>query len=1095
MPRSSAWVLGAVLGISSILGQQISSPTEPDPFAGNYIIGNSAEVFAVWALPFGDPAPVQKVYDVEGFGLENVPDEILTTARHVSDAAHSSGGRRGMDAAAGDFNGDGFDDLIAAWEGEENSIVIMVPELVSGALDWTNAIHVTLTNVLAEGVCGSWAKFRLLPGNLDEDPDTELVLAYWAADRSLRICGYDTGGTLVPAETASLADEILDENEVGCSSARFDIALGDVDADGRAELILAGVERDPDTFVGWNIFVTVYDYRPGGDGISAAWTQTGRATTTWTDLNNSDYDVVRLAVVAGNFDEDTEHEAMLSFQIASSDKTTLFYLQTFEILTPSPDTLPWEITLQAGDEPDVPGRVLQGSTLGNQGWPLSLERGDLDNDGRDEVMVATRGEISAYAVDEMFLMPDPNGPPVRYLVPRKLGQSGYSSDASEDTHRVIALVDLDAEADLTAGSEPWRQELVVLENQMIDDDGDLMSLLNLRFIEVIPDVSGVQFRHLVSLSEEYSDMLAPRPAALAAADLDHSAVRLGPPAYSRRTDIVHPLVVLNAPPTHFDQLTGSICPDGFCDVNQCFPGANCPGMAVFERSVERTVEFSTELTADWAMSEEVKLGVDLAIEDIPIKAYAKWSTEYGERFSKTQRFTSRFTVEDRQTAQIDDFIYAVVVDYDVWEYPMYAQGQWLGNVLAVVPRVQQRRWFDSKSYSAQTYVPNHEVGNILSYAEIAQPEENDGLATPVRFTTADGRTLSNTGTGLWSLTEEGTEETTSEWALRETIQRPYDEYHGLNLSLGGLGGGTDFESTYSEEEIQTISSTVTDRQGTTVEFGNVDLGLGNVRYTVTPYVYWARNGAFVLDYSVQPEVALTGADVATFWDTHYGVRNPFGPMPDPAFILPWRYDPEKGLTLDEPALRQRTKDILFDPARPKAGQTVRIMARVHNWSLIDVGQPIEVRFYLGNPQDNGILLVDTNGVSSVVATSKTGQNLVARGEGFAEMTWRIPWSVDPAVRIYAVIDESNSIQELHEDNNLGWTVLAVEHPERPVISVARNGADIVVSWNGEGLVLQQAEDLNSSWETSNANILQLGTLHSATLSPSAGQTYFRLLDP
>ena len=85
------------------------------------------------------------------------------------------------------------------------------------------------------------------------------------------------------------------------------------------------------------------------------------------------------------------------------------------------------------------------------------------------------------------------------------------------------------------------------------------------------------------------------------------------------------------------------------------------------------------------------------------------------------------------------------------------------------------------------------------------------------------------------------------------------------------------------------------------------MGLGEVGYSVTPYAYWATNGALNVDYAVKPELAPPGG-TDIWWQAHYGDQ------PDPAFILPWRYDPEKGFGLQEAAKRYQTKDLTFIPA-------------------------------------------------------------------------------------------------------------------------------------------------------------------------------------
>ena len=135
------------------------------------------------------------------------------------------------------------------------------------------------------------------------------------------------------------------------------------------------------------------------------------------------------------------------------------------------------------------------------------------------------------------------------------------------------------------------------------------------------------------------------------------------------------------------------------------------------------------------------------------------------------------------------------------------------------------------------------------------------------------------------------------------------------------------------------------------------MGLGETRYEVTPYAYWASNGALVVDYAADPELSGPGG-VDTWWDSHYGY------LPDPAFILPWRYDPEKGHAVSD-IKRYQTKDLYFIPEDPLAGDTITIYAKVHNFSLLPTPGPVGVRFYTADPENGGELIVSTGNVSEV----------------------------------------------------------------------------------------------------------------------------------
>ncbi|MFC2086039.1 T9SS type A sorting domain-containing protein, partial [Bacteroidota bacterium] len=435
------------------------------------------------------------------------------------------------------------------------------------------------------------------------------------------------------------------------------------------------------------------------------------------------------------------------------------------------------------------------------------------------------------------------------------------------------------------------------------------------------------------------------------------------------------------------------------DLARCF-------QAEYSTETERSVTMETELTTDWSVAATVEGGFE--IPKIEVGVNVSITGRYGEGFRRKGSSTETFTVRQSIQATRDDWIYAMIVNYDIWEYPLFVNGVRTGNIAVVIPKLKTRAWFDSKSWNAFDYIPFHEVGNILSYRSIAKPEDNNALAESIRWNTGDQITLSSSSDVKWQLTSEGQTETEVE--------------NSVNM---GINGSVDFdipfpyipnisvEGDYSTKTVNTRNTKVRDTKGVTVYLGNVDQSIGNTRYNVIPYVYWAKNGALVLDYAVNPELAQPGFE-GTWWQRRYGE------MADPAFILPWRLDREKGADVTE-AQTQQTREILFDPPVPEVGDMVRIKVRVHNWSLLPTTGPVEVQFFVGDPAAGGTPIVDASGKTAVFV-----EQLTERGSGTADILWEIPAGIGFFPRIYAVIDPSNAMEEIHEGNNKGWNVLPVQ---------------------------------------------------------------------
>ncbi|MFN2126874.1 MAG: T9SS type A sorting domain-containing protein, partial [Anaerolineales bacterium] len=93
--------------------------------------------------------------------------------------------------------------------------------------------------------------------------------------------------------------------------------------------------------------------------------------------------------------------------------------------------------------------------------------------------------------------------------------------------------------------------------------------------------------------------------------------------------------------------------------------------------------------------------------------------------------------------------------------------------------------------------------------------------------------------------------------------------------------------------------------------------------------------------------------------------------------------------------------------------------QVHNFSLLPTPGPVDVRFYVGNPDSGGTLIVGEGGISEVY----TGGIIPPGGTKEVELQWRVPSGIGVFPRIYAEIDADNNVTEIHENNNKSWATL------------------------------------------------------------------------
>ncbi|MGH7597759.1 MAG: hypothetical protein ACREOI_15525, partial [bacterium] len=312
---------------------------DKDPLLGNYVLGNSAEFVMLWSenQNSADQQSFQKIYDFVNLNNPAMPDNLQPATRQNQAGAAGIAGNRGMDAISGDFNGDSADDLIAVWEGLNRTIAMIIPQIDKGQLNWSSANATTVAGAqLIDSAPQTGRQMRLVSGHFDNDPSEEFVLAYWAADKTVRLTVYDTNGSLTPQAKGAIADVALPvgDRDMVNRSARFDVATGDLDGDGTDEIIIAAAEPVTSGCTGnlgcWSVYVKIYDYDAGSSQIipqAIPKTQ----TTLFTKTDNSSRWLERVAVATGDFDNDAIDEIAVGFEVAHNGSTHRWYLQTLEV--------------------------------------------------------------------------------------------------------------------------------------------------------------------------------------------------------------------------------------------------------------------------------------------------------------------------------------------------------------------------------------------------------------------------------------------------------------------------------------------------------------------------------------------------------------------------------------------------------------------------------------------------------------------------------------------------------------------------------------------------------------------------------------------
>ncbi|MFQ5582980.1 MAG: T9SS type A sorting domain-containing protein [Calditrichia bacterium] len=813
-------------------------------------------------------------------------------------------------------------------------------------------------------------RIHLAVADFDGDREDEFVLAYLNADETIHLKVYDTDSSRTPQFRTSINDEVMPATPVSLS--RLALSTADFNNDGRAEIVLAF--RDPSGGPGgdWVLSVKIYEVTDGSGNYNLQ--PRGKTAV----HNEPAYNVgpVNMEVVTGDFDLDTNPEIafLCSFFQGqqSGDDTFLYFLNVSEDLT----TISFDIT-------NRDARNLIGP---NEMEPLSMSAGDLNSDGREELIYNIGSNAFVYELDSL-------------LVPYRRGSiGGLGSGHEAYSYNFLTITDFDRDL---------HNEMVVIRNVNFNSRNPTQQFI-IQAYGIDPTLSNFTLK-----AEIRGEELTPgnpgtglgRHYAMIAGDFDGDKIRLGKPKRYFESQLRQPLVILNSPPVHFDMLNGQVH-----DVNICFGGNNCAHTATYSQSTTATGEMSTVITMDWGVDTTLTGEADLYGNSVK----RSMTNSYGEGFSNDRSRRESFRINFSATAVAEDLIFGTVMDYVIWEYPVFSSDTLRGYVTVVEPKTPAKTWYSSESWTGNSYIPNHEPGNIWSYQEYNNLTSNDYLEEAVKLDNNVRFQLSPTSFFTWGVDWSSWSGTSVSRSKSIGTRTGFGWSAGLDIDFFGSVKsvyGEEMNSTYNEEEVSTHTSTIFQEIQIDVQLGTISST--DKRYSVTPYCYWANNGALVIDYAARPELAPPGFP-ETWWQQEYGHA------PDPAFILPFKFHPEKGWPLADDTQRQFSKDIIFIPEKPQAGDTVRIAARVHNFSLLDTPAPLKVRFYLGDPDSGATPLISINGETEVF----TNNFLPARGESVVQFDWQLPANIPNFPRIYALIDPDDEIPaEVHNFNNKAFNVL------------------------------------------------------------------------
>lgn len=771
-------------------------------------------------------------------------------------------------------------------------------------------------------------------------------------------------------------DLFLDYTAVGGFKAiSFELHTADLNLDGNSEILVAA--DIPDSTLFW-----IFEY--GEEGLSLALQSSFDIRSTRGNIS----------LVVGDFDKNIAPEIALAIASRSDTQniTELILLRPMDN-DQIPGTNALDTLFELQRKTFVQYRDLDNSDRQSQ---INLVQNDIDQNGKSELIL---GFMEYYIHDDVSVPSFPRSRFMELNVFQVTEESGFVELADSLPAREWSPGPIPRDflkvTDLNGDRRP---EIVLYFMEGIDENWEY------HFQEVLEVYSYSNTLDLVGkhLSDTLEPLLSPSHYTLLAEDLDKDEIRLGIPHYYEESSIQQPLVLLNAPPIHFDVLNGTPI-----DINGCYNNQDCDFVASYGEQQTSEVVAQTKVHSDWAVSGTLSGGAGGTGASIS----AALTSTYGESFEQFQGVGKTISISSQVNASVQDLLYATVASYGVYEYPVLRADSVIGHIMTITPEISQNQWFNTNSWTGYDFFQRHEVGNLMSYESFASVL-NDPTVDKLVKQQGDGYQIYNNSNYSFSASFTDFQNAGSTHSTNLGVGASTTTTAGKQLFGIGAEISVSVEAEYNREEVSTYETSVENTIDLSVNLGRTQSGLES-DYVVTPYFYWSQNGALIIDYSVDPEIEPIGG-TPTWWTNNYGLQQ------DPGLILPWRLHEEKRLTLEDPAKKELSRSLTWDgPANFEAGDTITIYAAIHNFSLLPTEEPIPVSFYLGHPlQSESQRLTNLSGETIV----PTDNYLLPRERQLVSFQWIATESLTNLPRLYVYVDPENTMEEIHEENNIGWCI-------------------------------------------------------------------------
>ncbi|WP_066039732.1 RICIN domain-containing protein [Herbiconiux solani] len=885
----------------------------------------------------------------------------------------------------------------------------------------------------------------LAAGDLDDSIDSQLnyhdeaAVAYLGADNAITVSVVDFNAN--PDHSSQLVTTVDNVGTVGTSWGPVTVDIADFDGDGGNEIAVTWTTADGTTSVAFLEYAdgaTVDPTTGAGQrtltvssvvplGIKPFWTTQG-LDTTWADSAAWNFDLLGGADLAFVYpDASNSSVPTLGYFFFDSD-----FALTNSYTTPIND----------GDSTPVTQGLSQHDTV-------LMDTGSFDpqyagQPGYRQLAIAVpyqQEQVATLFIWEYtpasgstpqsaaIIAHDPGNFGVFQVTDGLWGMdmaAGVLGDASDEGKWSVTV-------SFVYSPEFGDDYYAYLFTMSINDDGTVSSFLNA--LEALPQSAGPFANH-------YS---------LTSYDRTGQSLVLGAPLVFTVDQLKQLDLVAGQPPGHSDWLDGAFQEVSRTDQFNVNIGSTTSAGYSNTSAHESDQSYAVSQTED--LTATTKVG-------IPFIASGQFSLNVAENFNKTwsskqsslSQFSSTTSTAVSQATADDDIVDAEVQTFRVLRYPVIGtagrtdsadgscdagcSGYWEITIPGSVESLSG----DGKSMDF--FQPDWSNGNALSYPAIdngtitladigtytangvasSAPLINDirqlgGTSATVQLSVSDtsGTTTSESTSQSWNV---GADVTTT---VKAGVGIPGEGQESINNQFG-----VGFNAANSFTDSTTGSTTNSHGQSFALTVPSIN---DDYEYTIGTSYYYTTGGYPKVAYSVD---LTDGAESAGFWGPNYGVD------PDPALNLPYatftvdnpvgvrnitKWDPVdtaqmiRGFVAHQPAdpSSPTTSGAPYASA-PAPGAPVIFDIPVHNYSLVDLNEPLDVAFY-AVPVDARNARV-TGSPISLGNTDWTG-GIPSQGEvTISSPSWSAVAGLDGTLqqyRVFAVVDPDDTIAEVH-----GW---------------------------------------------------------------------------